>query len=91
MKAISTVFGKFLVSVMIVFTLVASSCNTQRSEDVRVRERNDGSRDMRIRERSENDSVTYEREKTIRQDQDGDRKIKEETDVDRSRQNPDMD
>lgn len=83
MKAIKSVFGKAIISVMIVFSLIAGSCNTRRSDEMRVRERNDGSEKVEIKQQRDNDSVSVDREKTIKQDDDGGYEVKEEKDVDR--------
>lgn len=78
-----SVFGKVIVSILLVFGLVAGSCNTRRSEEIRVKERDDGSKDIRMEERRENDSVSFEREKTIKTDEDGYGKTKVETEVEK--------
>ena len=83
-----SVFGKVVVSIILVFGLVAGSCNTRRSEEIRVKERDDGSKEMRMEERRENDTVSFEREKTIKTDEDGSTEVREKTDVDRSDPDP---
>ncbi|HLN21734.1 MAG TPA: hypothetical protein VK213_11635 [Bacteroidales bacterium] len=81
-----TVFGKSIFSIILVFSLVAASCNTNENrKDVRVRKGNDGNEDVRVKEHRENDSVSIDREKKIRQDNDGDKTVKEDVDVDRKR------
>jgi AAA15 family ATPase/GTPase len=83
MKGMKSVFGKVVVSIILVFGLVAGSCNTRRSEEIRVKEHDDGSKEMRMEEHMENDSVSFEREKTIKTDEDGYGKTKVETDVEK--------
>lgn len=81
-----TVFGRTIFSVLLVFSLVAASCNTNENRrDVRVRESDDGTEDVRVRENFENDTASFERERTIRQNDEGDRTIREEVDVEAER------
>jgi hypothetical protein len=87
MKA-KSVFGKFLVSLMLVFGLVAFSCNTnQRSREVQTKERNDGSEEVRIKERQDNDSIEYRRDQTIERDEDGNTEVRNKTRVETDRNN----
>jgi hypothetical protein len=80
----NAVFGKLIIAGMLVTGLAA--CNTnQRSEETRIKERNDGSREMKTEQRVENDSVSIDRERTITTDEDGnvDTKVRDNTDIDR--------
>jgi hypothetical protein len=84
----NAVFGKLIIAGMLVTGLAA--CNTnQRSEETRIRERNDGSREVKTEQRVENDSVSIDRERTIRTDEDGnvDTRIRDNTDIDRENDN----
>ena len=83
-----SVFGKVVVSIILVFGLVAASCNTSRSEEIRVKESDDGRKDIRMEERRENDTASFERERTIKTDEDGSTEVREKTDVDRSNPDP---
>jgi hypothetical protein len=92
MKKVSSVFGKFIISAMLITGLAA--CNTnQRSEEVRVKERKDGSEEVRIKQDVDNDSVKIDRDATIRKDEDGygDTKVKDNTKVDLERDRGDAD
>lgn len=81
-----TVFVKLVFIVLLAFSLIAVSCNTnQRRDDVRVREGNDGKEDVRVKQRMDNDSVSVNRERTIRQNEEGDRKLREDVDVERDK------
>lgn len=84
MKTVKSVFGKVLVSFMLVIGLTAASCN-QRSEEVRVKEDREGNEEVRIRERQNNDSVDIKRDQTFRQDEDGDIEVKENNRVETDR------
>lgn len=88
MKTVKSVFGKVLVSFMLVLGLTAASCQ-QRSEEVRVKETEDrqGNEEVRIRERQNNDSVDIKRDQTIREDEDGygDTKVKDNTKIEMER------
>lgn len=84
MKTVRSVFGKVLVSFMLVIGLTAASCQ-QRSEEVRVKEDREGNEEVRIRERQNNDSVDIKRDQTLRQDEDGDIKVNERTKVETDR------
>jgi AAA15 family ATPase/GTPase len=83
MKGVKSVFGKVVVSIILVFGLVAGSCGNRSSEEIRVKESDDGSKEMRMEERRENDTVSFEREKTIKTDEDGYGKTKVETEVEK--------
>lgn len=77
----NSVFGKLLVSAMLVLGLTASSCN-QRSGEVKVKEDREGNEEVRIRERQNTDSVDIKRDQTIERDADGDKTIKDNSKVD---------
>jgi hypothetical protein len=86
----NAVFGKLIIAGMLVTGLAA--CNTnQRSEEIRVRERGDGSKEVKTEQRIENDSVSIDRERTIRTDEDGygDTKVRDNTKVDLERDRDD--
>lgn len=81
-----TVFGRTIFSVLLVFSLVAASCNTNETRrEVQIKENDDGTEDVRVREHHESDSASFDREKTIRQNSEGDKTIKEEVDVETER------
>lgn len=80
-----TVFGKVIFMVILAFSLVAASCNTnQRGQD--MRETEEGTEDVRMRDRQESDTVSMDRE-TIREDDEGygDTKTGDDSDVDLER------
>jgi hypothetical protein len=81
MKNVSSVFGKFIISAMLVTGLAACNSN-QRSDEVRVKQRNNGTEEVKVKKDVDNDSVHIDRDATIRREKDGDTKVKENTKVD---------
>lgn len=90
MKKVSSAFGKFIISAMLVTGLAA--CNTnQRSQE--GSERSEGSEDVRIRQDTDRDTMNTDRDATIRTDEDGygDTKVQDNTKVDLERDRGDAD
>lgn len=82
----NSVFGKVLVSAMLVLGLTAASCN-QRSGEVRVQDDTEENDDVRIRDRQNNDSVDINRDQAIDRDDDADKMINDNSNVDVDRNN----
>lgn len=86
MKTVRSVFGKVLVSFMLVLGLTAASCQ-QRGGNERVNDDMQENEDVRIRERQNNDSVDIQRDQIIREEDDGygDTKVRDNTEIEMER------